>query len=179
MKKNAVDWAIKILILSITLSIVFSIISQSIYPILPTILSIFIILFFIVLSSIFDMIGVSFTSFDINKLEKHKNDIEYKTALKLCKNAGKVSSFCADVVGDICGILCGAGGVSLILNLNIQNPNIYLFLTCVTSALIAGLTVFAKAIMKPYAIENSENIVLRTARVLNSPILSIFKKRRK
>ena len=178
MKKHGIDWAIKILILSIALSVVFSMISQGIYPILPTYLSIFVILFFIFVSSIFDMIGVAFTSFDINKLEKHKNDAEYQTALKLCKNAGKVSSFCADVVGDICGILCGAGGVSIVVNLNIQNSNIYLFLTCIISSLIAGLTVFAKAIMKPVAIEKSESIVLRTARVLNSPVLSFLKKRK-
>ena len=82
MKKHGIDWAIKILILSIALSVVFSMISQGIYPILPTFLSIFVILFFIFVSSIFDMIGVAFTSFDINRLEKHKRDAEYQSLLE-------------------------------------------------------------------------------------------------
>lgn len=179
MKKTGLDWAIKILILSVALSIVFGVLSQSIFPILPAFLSVFVIFFFILLSSLFDMIGVAFTAFDIQKLEKHKTKPIYKTANKLCQNSDKISSFCADVVGDICGILSGAGGVSLVLNLNLQNQNISFFITCFTSSVIAGLTIFLKAIMKPYAINNAETIVLKTAKVLTNPVLSLFRKKQK
>ena len=179
MKRNNLRWAFKTFILSISLSILFSMISQSLFPSLSIIPSILIIVFFIVVSTVFDMIGVAVTSMDISKLEKHSSKAGYKTALKLCQNTEKISSFCGDVVGDICGILSGAGGVSLVVNLHIHNANVYYIVTCLVSALIAGLTIFGKAIMKGYAVENCEKVVMTTGKMLETSPLSYFKKRKK
>jgi len=91
-----------------------------------------------------------------------------------------VSSFCGDVVGDICGILSGAGGVSLVVNMHIQNANIYFLVTCIVSSLIAGITIFGKAIMKGYAVDNCETVVMKTSSLLEtSPLMfckNLFKK---
>ncbi len=124
------------------------------------------------------MVGVAVTSMDIALLEKHASKQGYKTAIKLCQNTEKVSSFCGDVVGDICGILSGAGGVSLVVNMHIHNANVYYIVTCLVSSLIAGLTIFAKAIMKGYAVENCERVVLLTGKMVETPLLSVFKKRK-
>ncbi len=182
MNKNNWGWAVKIFILSICLSILFSVISQSLFPTLPNILSVVVILFFIVLSTIFDMIGVAIASLNQDKLKKDKFKDCWQTATKLCNNTEKVSSFCCDVVGDICGILSGAGGVSVVLNLNIQDPSIYVIATCLTSSLIAGLTIFAKAIMKKKAVQKAEQILMTTSQVLNvlvSPKLFFSKIKKK
>ena len=176
MKKNNLRWAVKTFILSISLSILFSVISQSMFPSLPVFLSIFVIVFFIVLSTIFDMIGVAVTSTDIKNLEKHSSKVGYKTAVKLCQNTEKISSFCGDVVGDICGILSGAGGVSLVVNMHIHDASVYFIVTCLVSSIIAGLTIFGKAIMKGYAVENSLKIVLTTGKLLETPALSYGKR---
>ena len=167
--------------MSICLSIVFSIVSQSLFPALPITLSVFIIFFFIAVSVIFDMVAVAITSLELDKLELHKDEKHYKTALKLFLNREKVSSFCGDVVGDICGILSGAGGVSLVLNMHISDPSIDFLVTCLVSSLIAGITIFGKAIMKSYSVTNCESVVLNTAKLLNSSPFAVFKifKRRK
>ena len=178
MKQNSTRWALKTFILSICLSIVFSVISQSLFPHLSVVMSIFVIVFFIVLSTVFDMVGVAVTSTDMDKLNQFKDTKGYETAMRLALNTEKVSSFCGDVVGDICGILSGAGGVSLVLSMHITEPNIYFIVTCVVSSLIAGLTIFCKAIMKGYAVSNAETVVIKTAKLLEfSPKTLLLKKK--
>lgn len=88
-----------------------------------------------------------------------------KYAIKLLKNAGPVSNFCNDVIGDICGILSGAAAASIIINLqtSISKP----LLTIILSGLVASFTVGGKAIGKSIAISNSHLIVFNTARFLN------------
>ena len=139
----------------------------------------FIIVFFIFISVIFDMIAVAFTTISKEKLEKFKDEKGYLMACKLCEHADKVSSFGGDVVGDICGILSGAGGVSLVVNMNIQEANLNLLVTCVVSSLIAGITIFCKAIMKSYAIKNCHKIALKTGGYLETSIIHKFKEKLK
>ncbi len=176
MKKSNLKWAVRTFVLSICLSILFSMISQSLFPTLSSFLSVFIIVFFIVLSVIFDMIAVAVTSADISQLEKYQKSRGYKTAVKLCQNTEKVSSFCGDVVGDICGILSGAGGVSLVVNLHIEDANICFLVTCFISSLIAGITIFGKAIMKNYAVEKCDVVVISTGKFFETSPLTYFKK---
>lgn len=175
MKKRSLNWAIKILILSISLSICFSVISQSIFPNLPALLSMLVIVFFIALSVIFDMIGVAVTTINTNALKSFDKQKGFKTAMRLCEHREKISSFCGDVVGDICGILSGAGGVSLVLNMHIYNANIYFIVTCLVSSLIAGLTIFGKAICKGYAVENCEKVVMATSKLLETSPFAFMK----
>ncbi len=145
------------------------------FPNLPAFISIFVIVFFIVVSVIFDMIAVSVTSMDTKKLEKFSGQKGYQTAIKLCQNTEKVSSFCGDVVGDICGILSGAGGVSLVVNLNIVDSNVYFIVTCLVSSLIAGLTIFGKAIMKSFSVDHCEIVVMKTGQILETSPLAMLK----
>lgn len=175
MRKNNLRWATKTFVLSIALSIVFSVASQSLFPSLPIFLSLFVIAFFIIVSAIFDMIGVAVTSIDIKQLERYGGQKGYKSAIHLCQNTEKVSSFCGDVVGDICGILSGAGGVSLVVNMHITNANVYFIVTCLVSALIAGLTIFCKAVMKGYAVDYCEKVVMKTGSFLETSPFKIVK----
>ena len=178
MKQNRFRWAFKTFILSICLSIVFSVISQSLFPHLSVIMSIFIIVFFVALSTLFDMIGVAVTSAELQNLKEYEKHKAFDTATKLVQNTEKISSFCGDVVGDICGILSGAGGVSLALSMNITEPNVYFIVTCLISSLIAGLTIFCKAIFKSYAVSNAEKVVIKTATILDFSPKNLLKKRK-
>lgn len=179
MKKNNLRWAYKTFVLSISLSIVFSVMSQSLFPKLDMFLSLFVIAFFIVISVVFDMIAVAVTSINKSQLDKYKKNKGYATAIKFCENTEKVSSFCGDVVGDICGILSGAGGVSLVLNMNITNSNVYFVVTCLVSSMIAGLTIFGKAIMKNYAMENCDKVVMKTGQLFEVSLFESLKKIKK
>ncbi len=178
MKKSNLRWAYKTFILSISLSIVFSVLSQSLFPNLSIFWSVFIIVFFITIAVIFDMIGIAVASLDEKMLQKFEEHSGYKTAMTLCKNTEKVSSFCGDMVGDICGILSGAGGVSLVLNMRIYEPSVYFIVTCLVSSLIAGLTIFGKAVMKGYAVEHCDVVVMKTGQILETSPLKWLKRRK-
>ncbi len=125
------------------------------------------------------MIGIAVASVDIDKLKIYKDKKGFKLAQNLCENTEKVSSFCCDVVGDICGILSGAGGVSLVLNINITDSSVYFVVTCIVSSLIAGLTIFGKAIMKGYSVEHCDKVLMKTAQVLETSPFSVFKRKKK
>ena len=112
------------------------------------------------------MIAIAFTTISEEKLLPYKDEKGYNMALSLCRNADKVSSFGGDVVGDICGILSGAGGVSLVLNMHLEGEQVNLLVTCLVSSLIAGITIFCKAIMKSYSIENCDKIAIKTGSYL-------------
>ena len=178
MNKNSTKWAFKVFVLSISLSIIFSLFSQSLLPSLSPFFSIFVIVFFVFVSVIFDMVAVAFTSINKEQLDKYKNENGYVMAVKLCERADKVASFGGDVVGDICGILSGAGGVSLVVNMNIQDANLNLLVTCLVSSLIAGITIFCKAIMKTYALQNCEQIAIVTGVYLEASFFNRMRKKR-
>ena len=80
-------------------------------------------------------------------------------AVKFKKNADKVSSFCCDVIGDVCGIISGAAGTTIAAILVSQFKFNALFTSITIAAIIASITIGGKAIGKSFAI-NKSNIVL-------------------
>lgn len=91
-----------------------------------------------------------------------------KYSLLLLKNASKVSNFFNDVIGDIAGVISGAGSAVIvlkILNLDIGFLN-QTYLSVLLSAMVASLTVGGKAFGKDIAINHSKEIVHLTGRVM-------------
>lgn len=162
-KKEHIDirWIIIIIISSFIISFVFSVISQLTIPNLSLWLGIIITLLFILLGIIFDIIGVSVTTAD-EKVFHSMNSRKVKgasVAVKFKKNADKVSSFCCDVIGDICGIISGASGTTIAAILSTKfNYNIFIT-GIVVASIIASLTIGGKAMGKSLAI-NKSNIIL-------------------
>ena len=71
----------------------------------------FIILVVIILTGIlFDIIGVAVTAADEKPFHSMSSRklLGAKTSVALIRNASKLSNFCNDVIGDICGIISGA-----------------------------------------------------------------------
>jgi CBS domain containing-hemolysin-like protein len=132
----------------------------------------FIILIAIILFGIlFDIIGVAVTAaeevpFHSMASRKVKGA---KTAVKLIRNADKVSNFCNDVIGDVCGVISGGTGAVIIGKIigasNIHNK---LILTLAISATIASITVGGKAFGKNFAISESNNIIYFVAWIIES-----------
>ena len=173
-------WAFKMFIVSICLSSLFSLLSHSVLSSLGAVMACFMIALFIFLSVIFDMIGIAVASADEDFFKKQ---VEAKVpgsevALRLKKNSEKVCSFCADVVGDICGILSGAGGACVILSIsqNISQPSVVIIVSTLVSSLIAGLTILFKALMKGKAMKNADRIILKIGRLMDK---IFFYKRKK
>ena len=162
-KKETVDkkWIIIIVCLSFTISFVFSLISQLTIPNLSLWLGILITLLFIAIGILFDIIGVSVTSAD-EKVFHSMNSRKVKgasVAVKFKKNADKVSNFCCDVIGDVCGIISGAAGTTITAILVSKFGFNLLFTGLVVAATIAALTIGGKAMGKSFSI-NKSNIIL-------------------
>lgn len=173
-KRNT--WPIIVTILAFFISLLFSFISESIMPSVPILIGIIILIAFILIGIIFDMIGVAVTSSNEEPLHamSSKKIKGAKKAVSFKKNADKVSSFCNDVIGDICGIISGSAGVAVATSLaNTYNLNIF-YTTLIVTAIIAALTIGGKAFCKKIAINNNHKIVYITAK-----ILSKFEKKKK
>ena len=165
MKKD--NWTIKIILLAFLISFIFSLGSETIMPKVNLILSILILIVFIIIGIIFDMIGVAITTCDIKPFHSmNSKKIKYaSTGIKLINNAPKVSSFCNDVIGDICGIISGSTGVIIATAISVKlNTNI-LLTNLITTSLIAALTIGGKSIGKTIAIKNSTSIIKTFSKV--------------
>ena len=158
-------WALNMFLIAICMSLFFGFISQTLLSKMGAIISILGICVFIFISVLFDMLGIAVASCEEEIFKDWvKEGIKgSKVGLNLCKNSEKMCSFCADVVGDICSTLCGAGGACIVANLTKQvyNSNIVLLTAISVSAIIAGITIFFKALMKEYALKNSNKIILK------------------
>ena len=171
-------WPVKILVITLFLSLAFSVMSEFVLDSVGIAVSVVIILLLWIFGVVTDMIGVAAASSTIepfNAMASRKVR-GAKEAKFLVKNAEKVSSICNDVVGDICGILSGAAGSVIAVKLISENMNnsVQILIAASISAIIAGLTIFGKAVMKKVAIDNSTKVILSVGK-----ILSLFTRRNK
>lgn len=162
-------WIIEITLLAFTLSFGLSFFSDTVVSGSTALVSVIVLLVFIFLGIIFDMIGVAVTVAD----EKVFNSMASKKirgakrALKLLKSKSKVSSFCNDVVGDVCGILSGSAGVTLALAISNEFSLNLAIVNLVLTSLIAAFTIGGKAVGKSVAINKSNRILYIFAKFLD------------
>ncbi len=170
-KKNNIDylWIIKIVLISFIISVFFSFVSEMTIPKFNILFGILICLLFIFIGIVFDMIGVSVTASDesIFNSMAAKKIRGAKLAVKFKKKADKVSSFCNDVVGDICGIISGSAGAVIALRLSQVFSINPLIITLLVTGLISAITIGGKALVKGMAIRRSNKILYRFALVLS------------
>ncbi|MBQ8219038.1 MAG: hypothetical protein IJZ79_04725 [Bacilli bacterium] len=172
--KSNYRWSLIVTILAFIISIIMSAISMIILENVTLIISILVTFLFIFIGIIFDIIGVAVTSgdevaFHSMSARKVKGG---RIGVKLMKNASKVSSFCCDVIGDICGIISGSAAVTIVA-LIIKNTNLNeIIVSLIVTSLISSLTIGGKALGKNFAMKNSTRIITLVAKSL-----SIFSKK--
>ena len=154
-------WVNKVIIIAFVVSFCMSYASNQIVPNINIPLGIVLTLLFVILGILFDIVGVAVTSAD-EAVFHSMNSRKVKganVAVILKKNASKVSSFCCDVIGDICGIVSGAAATAISVSIA-ANYNFDLMLTgLITAGIISSLTIGGKAMGKSFAI-NKGNIIL-------------------
>ena len=160
-------WIFTIFFITVLISAVMSLISTNLLSSATLGVSFVILICIIAIGIVFDIIGVAVTAADEKPFHSmaSRKVPEATQALKLIRNAGRVSSFCNDVIGDICGVISGAASATIavkVLSGKSANPFVELLL----SALVAALTVGGKAFGKTFAIHMSTPIVQTTARIL-------------
>ena len=160
-KNNNSKWIFKITLIAFIISFIFSFMSEIALNNTSTVIGIIILFVFILLGILFDMVGVAVTVADekiIHSMNAQKiRGADVATAFK--KNADKVSSFCNDVVGDVCGIISGSAGVVLSASLTKIIKIEPLYVSLIITSSIAALTIGGKALGKGVAIKNSNNIL--------------------
>ena len=122
-KQNPWVWPLIVLVLAVTLSVLFSLLSELVLDGSAIIVAIVVIFVFIFISIITDMVGLAVASSNIEHFTAMASIkvVGSKQAILLVKNADKVSSVLNDVVGDVCGILSGAAGASIVAKIAIDN----------------------------------------------------------
>ncbi|SHJ66051.1 hypothetical protein SAMN02745248_00616 [Hathewaya proteolytica DSM 3090] len=175
-KRNPISqkkWIAIIFIWTIILGGCISLLSDSLLSNATLLVAFIIVILIILVGILFDAIGTSITA--VNEMPFHamasKKVKGAATAVRLIRNADKVSNFCNDVIGDICGIVSGSAG-AIITEKFIQfnnvgsNSLIITLLPAMVGAIIAAMTIGGKAIGKSYAINNSKDIIFRVAKII-------------
>ena len=155
---------------TLLLSIIFNLGSQFLLEFLSSTVLKFVVLMIIILIGVFfDIVGVAAAAATEGPCHAQAATRKFgaKQAFKIVRNADRVSSFCNDMVGDICGILSGALAAAIIFPLLVNTPEkMELVLSILLTAGVAGLTVGGKAAGKSMAIEHANDIVLRVGMLI-------------
>lgn len=168
-KKKQGSWPLRVFLLAVALSAVLSFFSSSALEGAGYAVAIIVLAVFIGLGIVFDMVGVAVTAADpkpFHSMAAHKEK-GAKEALKLLRNADRVSSVCNDVVGDICGIVSGATGAVIVARLQKGLDLESVLISVGVTALISGATIGGKALGKPFAMNQSKRVVHLAGRFLH------------
>lgn len=160
-------WTIKITIITLFLSFVVSFITEITSSKSNVIISVLLLCLLILIAIVFDAIGVAATSCDLAPLLSMaaRKVSGAQIAVKLVKNAEKVSNICNDVVGDMAGIISGTCAAAIVLKFAADNPKMYLFNILMTS-IVSAVTVGGKAFFKSIAIKNSKEMIMFASRIV-------------
>ena len=167
-KKTNTNWVIKVTLLAFIISMIFSFTSETVIPNVNILVGMMIVIIFILIGVIFDMIGIAVAS--ASEIPFHSMSAKKiqgaRMAVLMIKNADKVSSFCNDVIGDICGIVSGSAGVIIAASLVYSYHGDIFTLSLLITSLIAALTIGGKAIGKSFAINKSNLILYEFAKII-------------
>lgn len=170
-RRKTIRWVVTVFFVTIVISGVISLISDEVMEGSSLAVAFLILLAIVFVGIIFDVVGMAVASAD----EKPFHSMAAKKvpgaqeAIRLLRNAERVSSICCDVVGDICGVVSGSASATIaaliLTNVEVGWPR---GISLVMSALVAGLTVGGKAIGKTFAVNSCTEIVHLVGRVIHS-----------
>ena len=170
-----------VLVISFSLSLFFGVLSEIAMTNANIFIAIVVVLVFLVIAIITDMIGVAIAACDTTPFRAMaaKKIRGAKKAIMLVKNADRVSSIVADILGDVCSILSGAAGTTIAVALISSNSSsmVEVIISSLVSAVIAALLISGKALMKRYSLIHSEKIILILGKFIS--IFHINKKSKK
>ena len=161
-RNKTIRWVVTIFLVTIVISGTISFISDEIMSRSGIVSAFLILLAIILVGIIFDIIGMAVATAD----EKPFHSMAARkvpgaqAAIRLLRNAERVSSICNDVVGDICGVVSGSASATIaVLILQSMEFGWPRLISLLMSAFCAGLTVGGKAIGKTFAVNSATEIV--------------------
>ncbi len=161
-RNKTIRWVVTIFLVTIVISGTISFVSDEVMANSGIVTAFVILLAIILVGIIFDIIGMAVATAD----EKPFHSMAARkvpgaqNAIKLLRNAERVSSICNDVVGDICGVVSGSASATIAVQI-LQNTEFGWpqLISLAMSALCAGLTVGGKAVGKTFAVNSATTIV--------------------
>ena len=154
---------------TIGISATMSLVSNEVLSANGMVISFVVLLVIILLGVIFDIIGVAVTAADEKPFHSMaaKKVPEAAIAIRMLRRAERVSSFCNDVVGDICGVVSGSASAVIAARAVMgMQPFWASVVQLLMSAFVAGFTVGGKAFGKSIAMNNSTLIIHTAAKVI-------------
>lgn len=161
-------WGLFVLFLSFALTVLFSFLTEiAITENSPAFICVIVLLVLLILNISCDILANAIISCKADAFHAMaSNKIRgSKRAVTFCRNASKLGSIFADVIGDICGIVSGAAGAALAIIIAAGGGSTVELISAIgVSAVIGALTVGGKAMFKPFAIKYSKGIVFGFAK---------------
>ena len=168
-RNKAIRWVVTIFLVTIVISGTISFVSDEIMSTSGVLTAFLILLVIIFIGIIFDIIGMAVASADEKPFHSMaaRKVIGAQNAIKLLRNAERVSSICNDVVGDICGVVSGSASATIAAQIlqhgEFSWPQL---ISLGMSAFCAGLTVSGKAIGKTFAVNSATEIVHTVGKII-------------
>ena len=168
---RTIQWVVTVFFTTLVVSGLIGLVSDEVMASSSLPVAFGILLFIVLLGIVFDIIGMAVASAD----EKPFHSMAARKvpgaqeAIRLLRNAERVSSICNDVVGDICGVVSGSASATIaaliLTHVDTAWPR---GVSLVMSSLVAGLTVGGKAIGKTFAVSSCTQIVHMVGRILSA-----------
>lgn len=167
-EKKHILWGLFITAVSFTLSLLILFASTSLFKWISPPFAALVVLAIILIGVTFDVVGMAVTAAEETPFHSmaSKKIRGARQSIILLRNAPRVSSFCNDVVGDICSVVSGAAGTAIVYRIFADQMNVSL-IEIIIGAFIAALTVGGKGFAKNIGINNANYIVYKAGRVLS------------
>ncbi len=168
-RKVSVGWVLTTVLLTFFLSVAITVFTSSLLGDVALSIAVFILLSIVLLGILFDILGIAVATaaeapFHAMASNRVKGAVD---AIRLIRNAEKVSNFCNDVVGDICGIVSGATGTFIATALITDFSLPSFFTTLVVTGTVSAITVGGKALGKTLAINQCNQIVFAIGKLIS------------
>ena len=168
--RKTTRWVIQIFVITLFVSGTISFLSDEIMDNSNIFIAFLILLVIVLVGIVFDIIGVAVTSADekpFHSMAARKVPGAHE-AIRLLRNAERVSSICNDVIGDICGVVSGSASATIAAEVihTMEGFSWPRLITLAMSATVAALTVGGKAIGTTFAINSSTPIIHGVGRIL-------------
>lgn len=164
-------WVRFITFWTLILSMGISVLSDAFVSKVNIFFSTLLLLTIILIGILFDIIGIAVTAAEVKGFHAMgANKVPSANyAISLIRNADKVANFCNDVIGDICGIVSGAVGASIVFRLlGIWGIVDGTLISVLFTGAISAVTVGGKAIGKSISMTYAQEIVMACAKIMRS-----------
>ena len=168
-RHKTIRWVVTVFLSTVVISGIISLVSDEVMDSSSLPVAFLILLAIVMVGIIFDIIGMAVASAD----EKPFHSMAARKvpgsqeAIRLLRNAERVSSICNDVVGDICGIVSGSTAAVIVVQLQRDFSTTSVLISIGVTALISGITIGGKALGKTVALNKSTSVVYWVGRFLH------------